>query len=469
MSGDGSHTFSVEAKDTAGNIGTPATFTWTLDTTAPTVSFQQTPANPSNSASARFAFTASDGALTCKLDSGAFAACSSPDTLTGLADGSHTFTVHATDTAGNVGTASFTWLIDTTPPVLVIDDAPPAEWPVNYYDVAFHSPESGVTFKCSLNGAASVACSSPDTITTTYGTSSSFIVEASDALGNTSSQQATWTSTQGLVLHYPWELGSTANTSLLSQRPKFSPDGQVTLKPGGGWGGAAAVNPAAHGYKGTTRPLTSSPGFQYTGSVWVLPQTTSGGIIFTNANSTQTAGMTLALNGTTVTLTVFQSGKAFTTSTGLTANRWSNLAVESTSQSKGLELIVNGSQTGLALAPTNVGFDAAQVDLTVGTLTNTTIDDLRFYNLALDTTTLCSEITHGVFSPAGACQALLPEIDLRFDDGTADDAGIAGVQTTLFGGLVALARRARQRPAEHHCRRPRHGQAVDGGLHEVRE
>src|SRR2546426_1067645 len=47
-----------------------------------------------------------------QLDSGAAAACTSPQSYSGLAAGSHTFTVTATDPAGNVSApASYTWTI----------------------------------------------------------------------------------------------------------------------------------------------------------------------------------------------------------------------------------------------------------------------------------------------------------------------------------------------------------------------
>jgi Bacterial Ig domain/Bacterial Ig-like domain len=52
------------------------------------------------------------------LDGGSFASCTSPASYTGLADGSHTFRVRATDAAGNTDSsaAGFTWSVDATAP-----------------------------------------------------------------------------------------------------------------------------------------------------------------------------------------------------------------------------------------------------------------------------------------------------------------------------------------------------------------
>src|SRR5439155_15308185 len=105
--------------DTAGNTGPAASYTWTIDTTAPAApSITANPSDPSNSTAPSFSFTGEAGAtFQCALDGGAFAACTSPKSYAGLAEGSHTFQVRQTDTAGNTGpAASYTWTIDTTAP-----------------------------------------------------------------------------------------------------------------------------------------------------------------------------------------------------------------------------------------------------------------------------------------------------------------------------------------------------------------
>src|SRR5207253_2889644 len=81
-------------------------------------------ANPTNSTSASFTFTSSETGSTfqCSLDGATFASCTSPKTYSGLAQGSHTFQVKATDASGNVDPTpdSYTWTVDTTAPSLAL-------------------------------------------------------------------------------------------------------------------------------------------------------------------------------------------------------------------------------------------------------------------------------------------------------------------------------------------------------------
>jgi hypothetical protein len=77
------------------------------------------PTGTINSNSATFEFTANEpSTFECSLDTGAFAACASPKTYTGLADGSHTLRVRATDEVGTTDPtpAERTWTVRTNLP-----------------------------------------------------------------------------------------------------------------------------------------------------------------------------------------------------------------------------------------------------------------------------------------------------------------------------------------------------------------
>jgi autotransporter-associated beta strand protein len=122
---EGNHTFAVRAVDNAGNIGTPVTYSWAIDRTAPTASLGSPPAVTAGTAT--FTVTGADPTsagvssginhLQYQLDGGAFATTGATINLTNLSGGNHTIAVRAVDNAGNVGSAaSFTWLVDFGPP-----------------------------------------------------------------------------------------------------------------------------------------------------------------------------------------------------------------------------------------------------------------------------------------------------------------------------------------------------------------
>ena len=92
-----------------------------VDTTGPDTAIITHPSDPSNSSSATFTFSSEQGAtFKCKIDTGTYAACTSPKSYTGLEAISHTFYVKATDAALNVGTpVTFTWTISLDPDLTI--------------------------------------------------------------------------------------------------------------------------------------------------------------------------------------------------------------------------------------------------------------------------------------------------------------------------------------------------------------
>jgi hypothetical protein len=85
------------------------------DITPPDTVINSGPSGTVKTRDASFTFSSTEPSSTfeCSLDGAAFSACSSPKQYTGLANGSHTFKVRATDAAGNTdqSPASRTWKV----------------------------------------------------------------------------------------------------------------------------------------------------------------------------------------------------------------------------------------------------------------------------------------------------------------------------------------------------------------------
>ena len=121
---EGAHTLSVAAVDFGGNVdASPATRSFTIDTVAPNTTIDAGPPNggTTSDTTPTFGFTSSEEGSTfrCSIDGGAFVVCTSPLTTTALSSGSHTFTVAAVDSVGNVdatpATRTFTVRSDRRP------------------------------------------------------------------------------------------------------------------------------------------------------------------------------------------------------------------------------------------------------------------------------------------------------------------------------------------------------------------
>jgi len=112
---DGSHTFAVRTVSKGHTPGPATSYTWTVDTIPPHTTITSAPPSASNSAVAAFAFASTEAgsSFVCSLNSGGFTPCTSPQTYSGLGDGSYTFRVEAVDAAGNAdpSAASYAWQV----------------------------------------------------------------------------------------------------------------------------------------------------------------------------------------------------------------------------------------------------------------------------------------------------------------------------------------------------------------------
>jgi hypothetical protein len=124
---DGSHTFRARAIAGGNDVGSTS-YTWSIDTVIPVYTVNGAPSGLVNTRSANITFTVGKtmppGSARCSLDGATPTACTSPQNLTGLADGPHSFAVSGTDSVGNFGSTTKNWTVDATKPVASIDSGP---------------------------------------------------------------------------------------------------------------------------------------------------------------------------------------------------------------------------------------------------------------------------------------------------------------------------------------------------------
>src|SRR3954452_23720532 len=221
---DGAHSVSVRATDVAGNTdASPATRSFTVatapppDTTAPDTTITSGPTGTTSDNSPTFAFTATEAnsVFECRVDSGAWADCTSPWTTAAFSDGAHSAAVRATDVAGNTDASPATRAFtvdtstpppaDTTAPDTTITSGQTGTTSATTASFAFTSSETGSTFQCKLDAGAWATCTSPKAYSGLTTGSHTFSVRATDAAANTDSTPATqtWTIQSAPADHQP--------------------------------------------------------------------------------------------------------------------------------------------------------------------------------------------------------------------------------------------------------------------------
>ena len=177
------------------------------DRTAPQTTIASGPSGATRSASATFAFSASEpgSRFECRVDGGAWAGCSSPHTVAALADGAHWFEARATDMAGNADAtpARRDFAVDTTAPDTHIASGPAGTTKNATPTFEFTSPEAGARFECRVDTGAWAACTSPHRTSALANGAHTFQVRALDALGNADATPGSQTFTVDTVTLAP--------------------------------------------------------------------------------------------------------------------------------------------------------------------------------------------------------------------------------------------------------------------------
>ncbi len=193
---DGDHNFTVTATDTAGIQGV-ASFDWNVKAKIPGLGFDSVPSSLSDSADATFEFSSDedpDVAYDCKLDGGSWDSCASPVSKSGLGQGSHSFSIRATDSVGNTAVETYDWKVDTVAPSVTFGSKPAASTVDIAELISFSASETGVTYECSFDNAAFAACTSPALLRNLSAGAHSFRVKATDEAGNEGAvATASWT------------------------------------------------------------------------------------------------------------------------------------------------------------------------------------------------------------------------------------------------------------------------------------
>jgi hypothetical protein len=167
---DGEHTIEARQKNKAGVNSEAASYKWTVEATPPakpTITPEHSSPSPSNHEKFTFGGLVAGDTLECKLDSGEFKVCSSPQEVTGLADGEHTIEARQKNKASvNSEAASYKWTVEATPPAkptITPEHSSPS--PTSHESFTFGSLVPGGTLECKLEGGAFKVCTSPQEFT----------------------------------------------------------------------------------------------------------------------------------------------------------------------------------------------------------------------------------------------------------------------------------------------------------------
>lgn len=226
---EGEHSLVVTAIDGAGNRSAPLELLWTMDFTAPVISFAEILPSASanlNAESIEMGVNAPEGsALFASVNGAEAVSFESPLRLQALGEGSYSVAVTAVDAAGNASVPLIhEFVLDRTAPVLTLTPANlanPSNADSNSFELS--SSEAGV-FECALDSAGFESCGALKEISGLIDGEHLLQARALDLAGNVSS-----------VVEYRWVVDTMApSTSVLGQSQEDSATMTLSSSESGG-------------------------------------------------------------------------------------------------------------------------------------------------------------------------------------------------------------------------------------------
>jgi hypothetical protein len=157
----GEHVLRVRAVDALGLVGPEATHRWTVDIVGPSIVDVTGPGPVSLDSTLRFEFHADEESarLACRLDGWEWEWCTSPETYTGIGDGSHEVRFAAVDELGNIGPVTLRYVDVRTVPGAVTFTAGPADGAITAPrpEYSFEAPYA-TGYECRFDGGAWRSC-----------------------------------------------------------------------------------------------------------------------------------------------------------------------------------------------------------------------------------------------------------------------------------------------------------------------
>ncbi|WP_413294847.1 hemagglutinin [Bdellovibrio sp. HCB185ZH] len=223
----GLHIFKVMVLDTAGKSHKESSVSWIVDTDAPILTVSQMPTALNNLTTASFNFEATDAIsavvgyecqhTTVTNPAGSFSSCTPLVPLVGLTQDTHTYKIRAIDSAGNRSAEfSYSWTVDLTAPTIQLTSKPSAATTSTSATFNFTNTETGggafAGYECKIDSDPYAACTSGISFSSLSQGSHSFVIKASDTVGNIRTLTYSWIVDSGVVTLSSFSIANGATT-----------------------------------------------------------------------------------------------------------------------------------------------------------------------------------------------------------------------------------------------------------------